>query len=100
MQPQNTMALSASLTTALRDGQIADLQSTPLLRALGAGWTTSQDRAYLVPILAWAHSALFAACALAAIRHESRDPLAHEAISIGKEQTRRYALHASALTIT
>lgn len=43
-----------SAPTVTRD----ELQSNSLLRALEAGWTTPEDLAFVVPILAWVHSVL------------------------------------------
>lgn len=90
MQPQEAaIALLASMAVTC-DKQVADLQSSPVMRALSAGWTTPEDRAYLLPILAWTHSALLAGPGLVAMLHEGENSPAYDSILIGDQQAREY----------
>lgn len=72
------------------DKQVTDLQYTPVMRALGAGWTTPQDRAFLIPILAWIHSALLTRPGLEAVRHEGENSQTYDATVVGEWQSRQY----------
>ncbi|WP_198088214.1 cupin domain-containing protein [Variovorax sp. E3] len=95
MQPQE--AAIPSFTPASHRQQVTDLQSSLVMRALGAGWTTLQDRAFLVPILAWTHSALLAGPGLAAVRHEGENSTAYDAVLVGEQQACQYESALEAL---
>ncbi len=90
MQLQEASTALPALAPVAFDRHISDLLSTPLMRTLAAGWSTSEDRAYLVPILAWAHAALLAGPGLAAIRHEGENSSAYDAVFVGERQLREY----------
>jgi mannose-6-phosphate isomerase-like protein (cupin superfamily) len=90
MQLQEAAIALPASASVICDRQVADLQSSPVMRALGAGWTTPQDRAYLIPILAWTHSALLAGPGLAAMRREGENSPSYDAVFVGERQIREY----------
>lgn len=67
-----------------------ELQTIPLLRALEAGWTTPEDRAFVVPILAWVHSVLIEGSGKRVLRDEGENSSADDAAFLGGRQADGY----------
>ena len=56
----------------------SQLRSSHVLRALEAGWTSPRDREFLMPILAWVHSALLTAPGSLSLGHDGEDSPAYD----------------------
>lgn len=68
----------------------SQLRSSHVLRALEAGWTSPRDREFLMPILAWVHSALLTAPGRLSLGHDGENSPAYDAVFIGVKQVERY----------
>lgn len=66
------------------------LQSSQVLRALEAGWTRPRDRAYLLPILAWVHSALLSGSERLPVGQADEHSPAWDDVFIGVKQGERF----------
>lgn len=77
-----------------------ELRAAPLLRALEAGWTTPQDRAFAIPILAWAQTVLVAEPSSKALRSEGENCSYYDAAIQGQSQGRYIQQAMAALPAT
>ncbi|SCK23170.1 Cupin domain-containing protein [Variovorax sp. HW608] len=84
------MTAEQATDTSVIDPPASDLNEASTLRALSAGWTTAQDRAFLVPILNWAFAAMLDGPVIQAPHNEGDDPLAYAAVFFGKHLVDRF----------